>query len=68
MGFLTKSPSRERLFESRSTRVNGMLVGGLEHVLFLHFLGRIISTDSYLSEGLNIETINQNITWKTMEN
>jgi hypothetical protein len=32
------------------------LVGGLEHVLFFHTLGRIIPTNSYFSEGLKPPT------------
>jgi hypothetical protein len=28
-----------------------VLVGGLEHFLFFHMLGRIIPTDFYFSEG-----------------
>jgi len=34
----------------------GLLVGGLEHVLFLHILGTIIPTDQYFSEGLKPPT------------
>ena len=32
------------------------MVGGLEHFLFIHILGRIIPTDSYFLEGLKLPT------------
>ena len=43
---------------SRSLRdeVNQKLVGGLEHFIFFHILGRTIPTDLYFSEGLKPPT------------
>ena len=41
-----------------SMEIDDNLVGGLDHFLFCHILGRIIPTDKYFSEGLKPPTSN----------
>ena len=42
------SPS---IFADNVEQLQNFLVGGLEHFLIFHILGKIILTDSYFSEG-----------------